>query len=69
MNDPFGSFQNFMSSFQTFRANPAQYLMRYGIQGNNPDQIIQSLMQSGRLSQGQYNAARNAAARIQGMMR
>ena len=34
----------------------------------NPDQMIQELMKSGRLSQAQYNNARQMADHIQKMM-
>jgi hypothetical protein len=34
----------------------------------NPDQMIQQMMQSGRLSQAQYNQARQTAMQIQRMM-
>lgn len=67
--DPWGNFQNFMSNFQQMAANPAQYMMqRYGIPkeiANNPDAIIQKLMSEGKISQQQYNAARQAATKIQ----
>ena len=68
-NDPWGSMQNFMNDFQKMAINPAQYVMdRAGIPkdiANNPDAIIQKMMQEGKLSQAQYNAARQAAQRIQ----
>lgn len=69
MTDPWGSFQNFMNGFQQMMCNPAQYMMqRYGIPkeiANDPNAIIQNLMSNGKLSQEQYNAARQAASRIQ----
>ena len=69
MNDPWGSFQNFMKSFQQMANNPAQYVMqRMNIpqeMADNPDAIIQNMMNSGQISQAQYNAARQAAQRIQ----
>lgn len=65
----FGNFQNFMSSFQQLSANPAQFAMsRLGIPqniANNPDAIINKMMQEGRISQYQYNIARNMASQIQ----
>jgi replicative DNA helicase len=58
-----------MNGFRQFAANPAQHMMqKYGISqdiANNPNAIIQQMMSSGRISQEQYNAARNAAQRIQ----
>ena len=69
MNDPWGNFQNFMNGFKQMAANPAQYVMQnYGISqdiANNPNAIIQKLMSEGRVSQSQYNAAQQAASRIQ----
>lgn len=69
MSDPWGSFQNFMTGFRQLANNPAQYVMnRYGISkdiANNPDAIIQKMMQEGRISQQQYNSARQAAGQIQ----
>ncbi len=69
MNDPWGSFQNFMNGFRQMANNPAQYVMqRMNIPqdiANNPDAIIQSMMNSGQITQAQYNAARQAAQRIQ----
>lgn len=69
MNDPWGSFQNFMSGFQQMRNNPAQYVMqRMNVpqnMANDPDAIIQNMMSNGQLSQAQYNAARQTAQRIQ----
>lgn len=67
--DPWGSFQNFMNGFREMAANPAQYMMhRYGISqdiANNPNAIIQKLMSEGKVTQQQYNSARQAALRIQ----
>lgn len=63
------NFQNFINDFNQMMSNPAQYAMtRLGMPqdiANNPDAIIKQLMQSGRMSQGQYNAARRAAQQIQ----
>lgn len=49
----------FMQSFNQFRQS---------MQGQNPDQIIQNLMQNGRLTQQQYEQARQQAMQIQRMM-
>lgn len=69
MNDPWGSFQNFMTGFQQMAANPVQYVMkRYGIPqniANNPNAIIQRMMQDGKITQNQYEQARQAAQKIQ----
>lgn len=69
MSDPWGSFQNFMNGFKQMAANPAQYVMQnFGVSqdiANNPNAIIQKLMSEGRVSQAQFNAAQQAASRIQ----
>lgn len=69
MSDPWGSFQNFMSSFRTLANNPAQYMMqKYGIPqdiANDPDAITQKLMSEGKITQQQYNEARKVASMIQ----
>lgn len=69
MYDPWGTFQNFMSGFKQMASNPAQYMMnRYGISqdiANNPSAIIQKMMNEGKITQEQYNAAQQAANRIQ----
>lgn len=69
MRDPWGSFQNFMNNFKQMAANPAQYVMNnMGVSqdiANNPDAIIQKMMSEGKVSQQQYNAARQAASQIQ----
>lgn len=69
MSDPWGSFQNFMNGFRQMAANPAQYVMsNYGISqdiANDPNAIIQKMMQEGKISQQQYNSARQAASQIQ----
>ena len=69
MSDPWGSFQNFMNGFRQLAANPAQYVMsKYGIPqelANDPNAIIQKMMQEGKVSQHQYNSARQTASQIQ----
>lgn len=69
MNDPWGSFQNFMSNFlRQLVTNPEQYMISRGISrniANDPDAIIQKMMQEGKISQQLYNSARQAAGRIQ----
>lgn len=69
MMDPWGSMQNFMNDFRTLAQNPAQFAaQKMGVSqdiAGNPDAIIQQLMSEGKLSQQQYNAARQAAQKIQ----
>jgi hypothetical protein len=58
-----------MSEFQKLAANPQRYVMEhYGIPENiasDPNAILQNLMNSGRISQNQYNTARTMASQIQ----
>ena len=71
-NDPM---MGFVNGFQSFMQNPMQNSMQFMMQrnmnipqdiANNPDKIIQHLMDSGKLSQGQYNQAKQIANRMQG---
>ena len=58
-----------IQQFIRFAMNPAQFINQSGIQlpqdCNNPDQIIQYLMNSGKLNQQQYNSFVNQAKQIQ----
>ena len=64
-----GNIQNFVNDFNQLMSNPVQFAMKhFGVSENiakDPDAIIQQMMQSGKISQGQYNAARRAAMQIQ----
>ena len=59
----------FMSSLQALRNNPMQFLMQrkfnvpQDIQ-NNPNAIIQHLMNTGQVSQADYNRASSMAQRF-----
>lgn len=70
MTDPFGSMQGFVSQFKGFMGNPMQMMMKnklnvpQNIQGN-PSEIIQYMMNSGQITQEQYNWAQNTAKQIQ----
>ena len=63
------NFQSFISQFRQLASNPAQYVMQnYGISkdiANDPDAIIQKMMQEGKITQAQYNQARQTASQIQ----
>lgn len=68
MRDPWGSFQNFMSNFRQLASNPAQFMINRGIPrdiAGDPDAIIQRLMNEGKITQEDYNAARKTAHMIQ----
>ena len=60
---------NMMGQLASFLQNPSQYVQnQMGISGalaNDPDAIIQKLMSEGRVSQAQYNQARQMAKQIQ----
>ena len=70
IRDPFGSMQGMMSQFQGFMQNPTQFLMQNKLNipaqyANNPNQAIQYLMNTGKLSQDQYDWAAKQAQIIQ----
>ena len=66
MNMPFGNFNNFIQGYQQFMAQKEQFLSQIPKEmGSNPNQIIQNLMNSGRISQSQYNQAKTLADQIQ----
>ena len=66
MRDPFGSMQAFVNQFQQFRRNPAQFISGIPAQfQQDPRGAIQYLMNTGRLSQDQYNQAARLARQIQ----
>lgn len=60
---------NMYEQLATFLQNPSQFVQnQMGISGNlanNPDAIIEQMMASGRISQTQYNQARQMAKQIQ----
>ena len=56
-----------ISQFQSFMQNPAQLLMQRGLPQNalqNPREAVQQLMNSGQLSQQQFNQLQAAANNI-----
>lgn len=61
MNNP-------MQMLMQLKANPIQFLQRAGLNVpnnlNDPNEIIQHLMNSGQISQERYNQARQMAARF-----
>ena len=60
---------NMFGQLATFLRNPSQFVQnQMGISGqlsNNPDAIIERMMAEGRISQAQYNQARQMARQIQ----
>jgi len=70
MSDPFGSLQNMLGQFRGFMGNPMGYIAQknMGIPQeymNNPDEAIQYLMNTGKLTQQQYNELNKTAKQIQ----
>ena len=70
MTDPFGSMQNMVNQLKQFMGNPSQYLMQGKLNipqeyMNDPNEAIQYLMNTGKLTQEQYNWANNMAKQIQ----
>lgn len=69
-----GQIPNINSLYQQFMQNPTQALLQSGFKlpdniGNNPQQIIQHLLNSGQISQQQLNAVQQKANQIQQMFR
>ena len=56
-----------MNMFNQFRGNPMQTLSQFGVPQNmnNPSQVIQYLMNSGKMSQQQYNQLQQMAGQMQ----
>ena len=58
-----------MSMYQQLRTNPMQMLARrfnlpQGMNMNNPNDIIQHLLNTGQIQQQQYNSARQYAEQL-----
>ena len=66
-----GNRPNIMQMLQQFKQNPAQALMRsrfklpQNVQMNDPNAVINYLVQSGQVSQAQINNAYQAAQRLE----
>ena len=61
---------NLFSALQGMLMNPAPILARMGLPQTalqNPQQAVQELVNSGRMSQEQFNGLRNAAIQLQNM--
>lgn len=70
MTDPFGSMSGFIGQFRGFISNPMQYMMQKKANipqelQNDPNKAIQYMMNSGKLTQDNYNKACQIANRIQ----
>ena len=63
MNNPMG----ILNGFQNFMQNPLQFMAQKNIPqefANDPNGAIQYLMNSGRISQAQYNQAKQIADQL-----
>lgn len=59
---------NILGMFQTFMQNPMSFMTGMNLsQGmmNNPNAIIQQMLNSGRINQAQYNQAQQMARQMQ----
>lgn len=70
IKDPFGSFQGFAGQFQNFMQNPASMFGGINFPQNinpmqNPQGAIQYLMNTGKMTQEQYNSLQQVAQKIQ----
>ena len=70
MIDPFGSMKAMLGQLQGFAANPMQFMMQSKMNipqeyMNDPNKAIQHLMNTGQISQEQYDWAVKEAAKIQ----
>ena len=70
MNDPFGSMNNLLNQYSAFMQNPIGFLAQRNMNvpaniQNNPQAIIQHLMNSGQMNQAQFNGLRQLAGQIQ----
>lgn len=70
MIDPFGSMQGMIGQFQSFMSNPMQFMVQRKLNipqqyMNDPQGAIQYLMNTGKLSQEQYNWAVKQANQLQ----
>ncbi len=68
MNMPFGNIVNFIQNYRQFMAQKEQFLSQIPKEmGSNPNQIIQNLMNSGKISQDNYNQAKTLADQLQSL--
>lgn len=70
MNDPFGSMGGFLNQFRGFVQNPLQFFIQHRLNlaqdvMQNPQAAVQQLMNSGQMSQQQFNQLQAIARQIQ----
>ena len=69
--DPFGSMANMVRQYQGFLNNPIQFLAQRQMRipqdvQNNPQAIVQHLLNNGQMTQQQLNGLQQMANQIQG---
>ena len=70
MPNPFMNIKNLMGKVQQFRGNPIQFMTQNRLNipqqyANDPNGAIQYLMDSGTMTQEQYNQLKQMAGQIQ----
>lgn len=63
---------NYMDAFRSFMQSRNQYMKNMNIPNeimNDPNGVIQYMLNTGRISQAQYNQAKNMADSMSGFMR
>jgi hypothetical protein len=70
MKDPFGSMQGMMNQFRGFIQNPMQFMVQKKLNipqemMSNPDTAIQYLLNTGKITQQDYDWAVQQAKQIQ----
>ena len=63
---------NYMDAFRSFMQIRNQYMKNMNIPNeimNDPNGVIQYMLNTGRISQAQYNQAKNMADSMPGLMR
>lgn len=62
----FGGYQNFMNQLNAFAQNFPQQLQQMGITAQNPQQVIQMMMNNGRMTQQDFEKFRQMANMMTG---
>ena len=61
---------NIMAQFRQFMQNPQQYIQKMGVPTENmrnPEDVINYLMRSGKVTQDQYNRAAQMAGQLRNL--
>ena len=60
-------FQQLISSPQMFKQQLQAFAQNFQRSGNNPQQLVQNLLNQGKMTQEQFNQYRNIANKITGL--